>query len=114
MKQEGNSDRTRYWRAQVAAWQRSGLTQREYCKRQGVSEWSFSSWKRRLARSSAANADISFVPVAVVSQPALPKKEPSGAVSPLTLVVGSRYRLEVGEGFSGETLGRLLTVLGRL
>ena len=99
--------RERFWRAHQSAWQRSGLTQREYCKGQGLSEWSFSDWKRRLTRKETPG--VSFVPVAVSgSNPGR-----CGSSSSLTLVVDSRYRVEVGEGFSGETLSRLLSVLGR-
>jgi hypothetical protein len=110
MKQERNG-RERFWRRHLSAWKRSGLTQREYCKRQGVSEWSFSLWKRRLARSTTSG--VSFVPVTVTGSTTGIVGLPGAHRQPLTLVVGSRYRLEVGDGFSDETLSRLLCVLGR-
>jgi transposase len=109
MKRQGK-ERERFWRAHVGAWQRSGLTQREYCRRQGLTEWSFSDWKRRLARRSPA--PVSFVPVALRDR--LEACDcPAPRQHPLTVVVGDRYRVEVGEEFCGEALARLLAVLGR-
>ena len=105
-------DRQRFWQAHVSAWGRSGLTQREYCKRQGLGEWSFSAWKRRLAKRSPAA--FSFVPVAVRDQAVAGSATFSQRrQQSLALVVGDRYRVEVGDGFSSETLTRLLAVLGR-
>jgi len=105
---KSSRERKRYWQAHLSAWRRSGLSQREYCKRQGVGEWSFSNWKRRLATPSPDI--VSFVPVAVPSRTASDTK---ARPQTLTVVVGDRYRVEVGDGFSSELLSRLLAVLGR-
>lgn len=110
MKNE-TKERERFWQAHVSAWRRSGLSQREYCKRQELGEWSFSSWKRRLARRRADV--VGFLPVAVRGQAVVDRAVfPNGRQHPLALVVGDRYRVEVGDGFSSETLTRLLAVLG--
>lgn len=104
--------RERFWQAHLSAWRRSGLSQREYCRRQSVGEWSLSSWKRRLAKRSPGV--VSFVPVAVANQAAVEKAGFTNVrPQPLTLVIGDRYRVEVGDGFSSETLSRVLAVLGR-
>lgn len=109
---KSSRERERFWQAHLSAWRRSGLSQREYCRRQEIDEWSLSSWKRRLAKSSPDV--VSFVPVTVTSQPALARPGVSKArFQPLTVVVGDQYRVEVGDGFSSETLSRLLAVLGR-
>ena len=42
------TERARYWAAQLAAWERSGLTQAEYCRRHGIKAGNFAWWKRRL------------------------------------------------------------------
>lgn len=42
------SDRTRYWSRLVAAWEKSGLSQAEFCRRRQVKAGSFGWWKRRL------------------------------------------------------------------
>ncbi len=42
------TERARYWAAQVAAWERSGLTQVEYCRRHRIKAGNFAWWKRQL------------------------------------------------------------------
>ena len=42
------TERARYWAAQLAAWERSGLTQAEYCRRRGIKAVNFAWWKRQL------------------------------------------------------------------
>jgi transposase len=105
-----SKERERFWQAHVSAWRRSGLSQREYCNRQGLGEWSFSSWKRRLAKRQVDV--VGFLPVAVRNQAVADRAVfPNGCRHPLALVIGDRYRVEVGDGFSSETLTRLLAVL---
>jgi hypothetical protein len=41
------------WRRQVAAWQRSGLSQASFCREQGFSVTSFSGWRRWFDRHPA-------------------------------------------------------------
>jgi hypothetical protein len=58
---------------------------------------------------------VRFIPVAV--GPDVETELPRRAVTPtapLTLVTGSGYRIEVGDGFAPDTLARLLATLGRL
>lgn len=42
------TERAKYWATQVAAWERSGLTQAEYCRRRRIKPGSFAWWKRQL------------------------------------------------------------------
>ena len=42
------TDRARYWALQLAAWERSGLTQAEYCRRRRIKAGNFAWWKRQL------------------------------------------------------------------
>ena len=39
-----------HWRRLLRSWRRSGLTGRDFCSRNGLSEPSFYSWKREIAR----------------------------------------------------------------
>jgi hypothetical protein len=38
----------KYWRTQIALWQKSGLSVRAFCKEHGVVETSFCAWRREL------------------------------------------------------------------
>lgn len=42
------TERAKYWATQVRAWERSGLTQAEYCRRRRIKAGSFAWWKRQL------------------------------------------------------------------
>ena len=44
------AERERRWREHLAAWQRSGLNQAEYCRRRVLKPADFSWWKQELAR----------------------------------------------------------------
>jgi hypothetical protein len=41
-------DRTKRWRGLVDAWEKSGLSQAEFCRRRGVKAVTFGWWKRKL------------------------------------------------------------------
>lgn len=72
----------RLWRERLARWQRSGLTGRDFCRREHLSEPSFYSWKRIIAqrdreaatpqslrkrrRPTVTSASTPFVPVRVI------------------------------------------------
>lgn len=99
-------ERREYWSGHVQQWRDSGLTQKEYCSREGISLERFGSWKRRLDREH---------PGALV---AVPSKTVSSALSTsgtmLRLVVNERYRVEIPDAFSPVTLQTVLHVLDRL
>lgn len=42
------TERAKYWATQLAAWERSGLTQAEYCRRRGIKAVNLAWWKRQL------------------------------------------------------------------
>jgi hypothetical protein len=49
-----------------------------------------------------------------VESPAFATGPMVGSSAPLILATSSGYRIEVGDGFSPDTLARLLVTLGRL
>jgi hypothetical protein len=73
------TDRAKYWRRKLAAWESSGLTQAEFCRRRGLKAVTFAWWKRRLVgttgrggrgrgarrRASAGRSKPAFVEVAL-------------------------------------------------
>lgn len=85
--------RRTHWRALLEAWRRSGLSQTEFCRREGIARRGFSSWKARLAREagvvSASSVSVpgrppprsAFVPVRIVST-CPPRGEPKKGSPP--------------------------------
>ena len=60
------------WRDRIKRWRGSGLSVREFCLREGVSEPSFYQWRKRLKAHRSSDGDGSpavFVPVQVVDTP---------------------------------------------
>jgi hypothetical protein len=123
-----NLGKERFWRRVLRQWQRSGLTIRDYCAAQGLSEPSFYFWRRAIqerkpqgacaSRDSAGpvrRADAAgvrrgrsdgrptFVPVSIVaSAPALEVVGRDGCV------------IRVPVGFDAATLRQLLAVLAEV
>jgi hypothetical protein len=48
------SERAAYWQRLLADWERSGLSQAEFCRRRRVKAVTFAWWKRRLQGSAGA------------------------------------------------------------
>ncbi len=103
-----------YWRAHLARQERSGLTVREYCLREGFSQASLYNWRKRLRTSpgqpSPVVADAPFLELTHLFAP------PSAAAAPrwemeLTLPGGAVVRL--ARGFDPESLRRAVEVLVR-
>lgn len=95
-------NRARIWQAHIRQWERSGLSQRRYCKERGLALSTFQWWRSRLKKSaSQASPSIVRLPVSV-----------STAVAPSELVVEvGRYRVTVRGSADREQLGSLLDVL---
>ena len=90
----------------------SGLRQSEFCRSRGIA---LNTLKRYLKRhGEAGNAGCNFSGLVAVELAAVnPARRPEGE-SGLAVVVGSGRRIEVGAGFDGPTLARLVAVLERL
>ncbi len=75
-----------YWTGEVQRWLGSGLTQKDYCSKEGLSLERFGTWKRRLAREENVGALVA-VPSGIVSG-ALHRTHRM-----LSAVVEERYRI---------------------
>ena len=100
------SSKERFWRRMVRQWRSSGLSIRDFCAEQDISEPSFYAWRRTIAQRAAEAAR--FIPVHVVPDEKRAASNASG--QGLELVLGARV-LRIGSGFDGPTLRRLLALL---
>jgi hypothetical protein len=95
----------RFWQAQVKSWEKSGLSQNEYCRRNQLRNTQFTYWKKKFIREAAA--PVSFVPVPVAgTEPAV-----QGDDSGLTLYLGD-IRIQLASDFNPASLSKILVVLG--
>jgi hypothetical protein len=88
------------WRERIAERERSGLSVKQFCKERGVSEYSFYTWRKRLAKKEP----VRF---------ALVDREAAGqeAATALELVLRSGERLRIGSGVDAATLRTVLEAL---
>ncbi|MBN2889633.1 MAG: IS66 family insertion sequence element accessory protein TnpB [Deltaproteobacteria bacterium] len=98
----------KFWSTHIDAWQQSGLSQAEYCRRQGLKSYQLSYWvNRKPCRSDSLPALVEV---------ALPKS--TAALIPgesgLRLLTRFGEQLRIDNGFSPETLEKVVLVLRRL
>lgn len=79
------------WRRLIAEQERSGLSQRAFCEREGLCVQSLSNWRRRLGTASLSRAIAQHCD-------APPSFVEIGAALSRPLDAGVRVRLELGAG----------------
>jgi len=102
-------------REDLAAWYESlferyansDLSVAEFAARAGVSTWTFYQWRRRLSEDAKPRAaSTRLVEVSVV-----PAAATAARSSGLAIDLRTGHRIEVGGGFDGQELKRLVGVL---
>lgn len=93
------------WLAQVKAWKKSGLSQAEYCRRQGLDVRRLRYWAGK--QQVAPNQPLALVEVSM-------PKISVGSSHALKLVVDSRHQVEIADNFSPLALEQVLLVLRRM
>jgi hypothetical protein len=107
----------RFWRRTIREQQRSGLSVRDFCKREGLKDGAFRWWRQELPRrdrgASVAprgewtEAAPAFLPVRVVDPEGIaPRPAP-----PIEIVLPTGPTVRVPAGFDPRTLGHVLAVL---
>jgi hypothetical protein len=89
------------WAKHIATQQHSGISVKQFCKEQGLTECSFYAWRKRLQK-----APIRF---ALVDRGGARKEAATEAALELVLATGERLR--IGDGVDLGTLRRVLDVL---
>ena len=90
------------WAERIAAQRRSGMSVKQFCKEQGLTECSFYAWRKRLQEKGP-------VRFALVERKARRQERTAEAVLELVLATGERLR--IGAGVDTATLRAVLDVL---
>jgi hypothetical protein len=90
------------WAERIAAQQSSGATVKQFCKQQGLSEYSFYAWRKRLQE----NGPMRF---ALVERGV--RRPERMAEASLELVLATGERLRIGPGVEITTLRTVLDAL---
>jgi lambda repressor-like predicted transcriptional regulator len=115
-------ERDERWADVVSVWRASGLSQREFCVRRGISDRALNNWlykspyRERVARILAARSQGGhqaetprFMPVSVVA--AMGDAEAKSLATPIEVVLPTGLRIAVTPGFDAETLRRVVVTL---
>lgn len=90
------------WSERIAEQQRSGVSARQFCKEQGLTECSFYAWRKRLQETG---------PVRFALVDRSPRRQERTAEAPLELVWATGERLRISAGVDAATLRTVLDVL---
>jgi hypothetical protein len=93
------------WSRHINSWQKSGLTQVQYCLKHQLNKNTFACWKSRLAKQSPLT---SLVPVTIRSDI---RQDSSSLHSGLVLSFNDRFSIELENGFNSDTLLKLIHLL---
>jgi hypothetical protein len=93
----------------VAEYGTSGLSQVEFCRKQGLSLATLARYRKRQAQGSPAAGNRWVEVKESTGRPGL-----DGGARGLAVALQSGRRIEVGRGFDARTLAQLLDVLERL
>jgi hypothetical protein len=113
--------REKFWRRTIRQQQRSGLTVRAFCLREGLKDGAFRWWRQALARrdreapattqaerdGQPADRVPAFLPVRLVD----PEPVPACPPPPIEIVLATGPLVRVPSGFDPRTLGQVLAVL---
>lgn len=97
-------EKRREWAAKIAVQQGSGLRVAAWCAANGIQQWQFHYWRKRLAVDTAG----------AVPHPGFVRLEPmieDNASSGVSLCVG-RVRVTLDRNFDASCLARVLELLG--
>jgi hypothetical protein len=90
------------WAERIAAQQRAGISVKQFCKEQGLTEYSFYAWRKRLQQTG---------PVRFALVDRNPRRQEGAAEAALEVVLGTGERLRISAGVDAATLRTVLDVL---
>ena len=101
-----DGDQEQFWRMAIETWQASGLSVRQFCTNEGLSEPSFYAWRKKLAGGSVQDEKDKPEPSAFI-EVAIPRSN-SAAVE---LLMTSGNTLRIPAGVDTATLSTVLSVV---
>lgn len=99
----------RFWQAHIKALRKSGYSRAEYCRLNNLSYHALAYWQKRIGTEIEPELTSSIVPVAQI--PARQISLQTTAIPSFTVDLQGRFKVEVGENFSSNTLIRLINTL---
>jgi lambda repressor-like predicted transcriptional regulator len=117
-----HGSRDEHWADVVTQWRASGLSQKEFCQRRGISDRALNNWlykspyRERVARILAARSEQDrvaetprFLPVTVLDPTVASHSQ--AVTATIEVVLSGGPRIAVTPGFDAETLRRVVAAL---
>jgi transposase len=102
VEQRPASPKADQWAERIAAQQGSGVSVKQFCKEQGLTEYSFYAWRKRLQQTG---------PVRFALVDRSPRRQESTAEAALEVLLPTGERLRISAGVDAATLRSVLDVL---
>ncbi|MCP4102484.1 MAG: hypothetical protein GY750_13835 [Lentisphaerae bacterium] len=99
---ETTNKRRSFWQTHVEAHRISGLTQKEYCLQNNISYWSFNSWKCKMKDRDHELQEVSPEIVQGLSSDG----------KQIKVILDNHITISIPQGFSEETLCKILHIFG--
>lgn len=95
-------ERNKFWTSHVQSWERSSLSQADYCRQNNLNKNRFSSWKRKFSSSIVNNHFIE-----------IPKKALIPVMSDsIDIIINDCIKIKLTSNFNIELLQSVLKALG--
>jgi len=97
-------DQQQFWQMAIETWRVSGLSIRQFCKQEGLTEPAFYIWRKKLTGSDTESENLDTLPFIEVS---MPQSNPTG----IELLLTSGNTLRIPAGADSTTLSTVLSVV---
>ena len=95
------------WEIIIERWRKSGLSQTDFCRMEGLTIQTFGKWKSFHEKSKSNNTPQSFLPVQIKNKEDVSDNQSAGIDLQLR-----EYQVRLQKEFCSESLKRLILVLG--
>ena len=104
---KADTDQGQFWQMVLETFKSSGLSVRQFCQQEGLSEASFYSWRKRLSTHQKLGTNKAPLQPESFIQVSMPPAKPMG----LELVLSSGHTLRIPSDMDPEFLSGLLSAV---
>ena len=108
--QKSDTDQRQFWQMAVETFKSSGLSVRQFCEKEGLSEASFYSWRKKL---TADKKNENTKAESGQTEPFIHVSMPAANSTSLELTLLSGNILRIGSGADKQTLIDVISILQR-
>jgi len=97
----------RFWEAHIQTWEKSGLSQNEYCRRSNIKKSQFTYWKIKIFKERfSPGGQLTFVPVAQPPQSVQETHDETG----ITVHLG-KAKIQLSTNFDTTSFVKIVSLL---